>query len=71
VHDHAERVERLAVEQHVELDQIVGAVTGDLVVHRSVAAAHALQLVVEVEDHFRERHLVRYDYVILGRVIDA
>src|SRR6267143_2868158 len=47
---HAERVHRLAVEQHIEADQIRGAVSEELVVQRGVATRDRLQLVVEIED---------------------
>src|SRR4051812_45785712 len=49
VHDEAERIDRIAVEQDVELDEIRGAKAGQFVVERGVAARAALELVVEVE----------------------
>ena len=66
----AERVERLAVHQDVELHEVVGAVADELVVHRRVAARDALQLVVEVEEHLAERHLVGDDDAVGRRVLD-
>jgi hypothetical protein len=37
VHDRAERVDRLALEQDVDLDQVGGLLAGALVVERGVA----------------------------------
>src|SRR6266571_2824156 len=53
--DHRERVHRLAVEQHVELDEVGRAVLEELVVERRIATRDGLQLVVEVEDDLGER----------------
>src|SRR5213592_2897097 len=53
--DDRERVHRLAVEQHVELDELGRAVLEELVVERCIATGDRLQLVVEVEDDLGER----------------
>src|SRR5438132_1303304 len=53
--DDRERVHRLAVEQHVELDEVGRAVLEELVVERRIATGDRLQLVVEVEDDLGER----------------
>src|SRR5438105_5481995 len=55
VNDHAEGVHGLAVEQHVQLHELARAICQKLIVERRVAAGNRLQLVVEVEDDFRER----------------
>ena len=57
VRDHGERVDRVAVDQHVELHEVRLAVAEHVVVERGVAAAHRLHLVEEVEDDLREREL--------------
>src|SRR6266545_1612128 len=57
VDDDAERVHRVAVEQHVELYQLGRPVGEELVVERRVAARDRLQLVVEVENDLGERKL--------------
>ena len=57
VDDEREGVDRLAVDEDVELDQLRGAVADLLVVHRGVALGAALELVVEVDDELGERHL--------------
>src|ERR1041385_5697153 len=57
VDDHRERVHGVAVEQHVQLDEVRRPVLQELVVQRGVAARDRLQLVVEIEDDFGEREL--------------
>src|SRR5687768_4109794 len=57
VDDHAERVYRVAVDQHVEPYEIALAIPEHLVVERGVAAADRLQSVEEVEDDLGEREL--------------
>jgi hypothetical protein len=59
VHDDRERVDAVAVDQEVDLDDVRGAVLLELVVHRGVAARDALELVEEVEDDLGQRQLVR------------
>ena len=41
--DAGERVDRLAVDEHVQLDHVRGAVAGVFVVHRAVAAGDAFE----------------------------
>src|SRR5213079_2617269 len=53
--DDRERVHRVAVEQHVELDEVGRAVLEELIVERRIATGDRLQLVVEVEDDLGER----------------
>ena len=55
-HD-AERVHGVTVDEHVQLDQRVAAVSRELVVQRAVAAGDGLELVVEVQNDLREREL--------------
>src|SRR2546422_242561 len=55
--DNAERVHCLAVEQHVELDELAGPLSQEFVVERRITARNRLQLVVEVEDDLREGKL--------------
>ncbi len=59
VNDDGQGVERLAVDQDIELHQLTGSVARQLVVERGVAPRNALHLVEEIEHHFGERHLVR------------
>ena len=58
VDDHAQRVDRLLVDQDAHLDEVAGAVADLLIIEAGIAAADALQPVVEVEHHFVERQLV-------------
>ena len=58
MHDDRQRVDAVAVDQHVDLDDVGRAVLLELVVHRRVAARHALQLVEEVEHDLGQRQLV-------------
>jgi hypothetical protein len=57
VDDERERVDRLAVDQDVQLDQVRRPVADLLVVHRGVALGAALELVVVVDDELGEREL--------------
>jgi hypothetical protein len=58
MHDHRQGIDLVAVDQHVELDHVGGAVLLELVVERGVAARDGLQLVEEVHHHFGHRHVV-------------
>ena len=55
--DHRERVDRVAIDQHVEAHEIAAAVAEHLVVEPGIAARERLHLVEEVEDDLREREL--------------
>ena len=69
--DDRERVDFLAVEKDVDLDDVGGPVFLELVVHRRVAARDALQLVEEVEDDLGQRHLVGEQHLaaVVGHVL--
>src|SRR5688572_17381534 len=58
VDDHRERVDRLAVDQDVHLDEVALAVADLVIVEARIAAADRLQPVVEVEHHLVQRQLV-------------
>ena len=60
--DERQRVDGLAGNQNVELDQIGFAITGEMVIERSVSARNAFQAVVEIENDFVERHFVSEHY---------
>ena len=69
VDDGREGIHRLAVDQQVELHQLVGARAGVLIVHRAVAAGDALNLVVEVHEDFVEReHAGEHDAARVERL---
>src|SRR3546814_4244124 len=53
VNDHREGVDRLAVDQDVHLDEIALAVPDLVIVEAGIAAADALQAIVEVEHDLR------------------
>src|SRR5512142_941168 len=57
VNDDAEGVDRFAIQQDVELDELARAVAQELVIDRRIAAANRLQLVVEIENDFGEWEL--------------
>ena len=59
VHDHRKRVDFIAVDQHVDLDDVRRAILLELVIHRSVAARDGLQPIEEVEHDLGHRDLVR------------
>ncbi|SKU54716.1 Uncharacterised protein [Mycobacteroides abscessus subsp. abscessus] len=56
--DGAERVDRLSLQQDVDLDQIGLLLAGLLVIQAGVAARARLQRVKEVEDDLAQRHRV-------------
>src|SRR5207253_10360892 len=58
VDDHAQRVDRLVVDEDAHLDEVALAVTELVIVEARIAAADRLQAVVEVEHHLVQRKLV-------------
>ncbi len=58
MHQHRERIHRLGIDQHRELDEVALAIFPDLVVEAGIAAADALEAVVEIEHHLVERQVV-------------
>ena len=56
MHDRAERVNGLTLQQDVHLDQCGLLLAGFLVVQTGVAAGARLQRVEEVEDDLAQRH---------------
>ena len=60
-----ERVDRLAVEQDVQLDKLRRLVARAVVVERGIAFRNALELVVEVENNLRKGHVEIHLYAIL------
>jgi hypothetical protein len=71
VHDHRERIDRIAVHEDVELDERRLPVAGHVIVERRVAARNGLQAIVEVQHDFVERQLVRDEHAVLGDVLQA
>jgi hypothetical protein len=57
VHELGERVDLLAVDEDVDLDEVARAQVEQVVVERAVALRQRLQAVVEVEEHLGERQL--------------
>ena len=53
--DHAERVDRFAVDEHVEANEVAGAVLEHIVIERCVSAADRFQAIEEVENDLGER----------------
>src|SRR5579872_5989946 len=58
MHDQGQRVDRIAVDQHVELDQRSGLKMAEFVVERGVAAARGFQPVEEIEHDLGERQFI-------------
>ena len=58
VDDHAQRIDRVAVDQDAHLDKVALAVADLVVIERRITSAYALQPVVEVEHYFVERQFV-------------
>ncbi len=58
VDDHAQRVDRLGVDQDVHLDEVALAMADLVIVEARIAARDDLQPVVEIEHHLVQRQLV-------------
>ena len=74
VDDDAEGVDGDRVDEDVELDELLGAVVGEGVVEAGVALGARLQLVVEVDEHLGEGHLVLEEdaaVALLGGVLQV
>src|SRR5258708_15131683 len=71
VHDLAERVYRLALQQDVDLDQVGLLLAVGLVVQRRVAAGPGLEVVEEVEDDLGQRQHVADLHPVRGQVVHA
>ena len=56
--DHGQGIDRRLGYQHFQLDQVRCAIAVKLIVHRGIAARAALQLVVEIDDHFGQRQVI-------------
>ncbi len=56
--NHGERVDRLAADQHVQLNQVRFDVAGEVIIERSVAARNAFEAIVKIENEFVERSYV-------------
>src|SRR5471030_783873 len=67
VHDDGQRVDFFAVDQHVDLDHVGGAVFLELVVHRRIAARGGFELVEEVQHDLAHRHFI--DQLDLAAVV--
>src|SRR6267378_7815200 len=58
VGDQRKRIDRLARDQHVELDEVAFAEADHLVIHRRVSLRTGLELVIEVVDDLSQRNLI-------------
>ena len=58
MHDQAQRIDAIAVDQHVDAHERAGLEALEVVVHRGVAARDRLQLVEEIQHHLGQRQLV-------------
>jgi hypothetical protein len=66
VDDRGERVDRLALQQDVDLDQISGLLARRLVVQAAVPLGPRLERVEEVEDDLGQRQRVADLYPVRG-----
>ncbi len=55
VDDRCEGIHGIAVDEHVELDELVWLIPGWFVVHAAVAAGDGLELVMEIDENFVHR----------------
>ena len=70
MHDDRQRIDLFAVDQHVDLDHVGGAVLLEFVVHRRVTARGRFHLVEKIEHHLIERQLIGQLYLaaMIGHV---
>ena len=61
MHDDRERVDPIAVHEHVDLCETLGREPAQVVAHGRVAPRRALEPIVEVDSHLRQRQLVAHD----------
>src|SRR5260221_2879505 len=66
VDDEGERVDRLAIDENVEQDDVALLVAIDLVVKAGVAAADRFEPVIEVEDNLVERQAIDHHRAVAG-----
>ncbi len=66
--DDRQGIDRLAIDEHIELDQIGGTRLGKGVVERRVPLGAALELVVELNDQLTERNIVLELHAILVEI---
>src|SRR6185437_8408169 len=69
MHDQAERVHPVAIDQYVHAHERTGLEAVEVVVHRRVAAADRFQPIEEIQHHFRQRHFVA-DSHLAGKILD-
>ena len=51
-------IQRLAVDQNVQLHKVGFAIAGELVIQRGVTAGDGLQFIEKIEDDFRKREFI-------------
>ena len=71
MHDGRERVDGVAVQEDVDLDELRRLVVGELVVERCIAARRRFQAVKIVEDDFVERDVVDDHDAVRVEVVHA
>ena len=55
--DEREGVHSLAIDENIQLDEVMAGISRNAVIERGVALGAALELVVEIDDQFAEWHL--------------
>ena len=58
MHNHGKCIAHIAVEQHIQFDQVALPVSRQLIVIAGIASAAALHLIEEIKDDFRKRNIV-------------
>ncbi|OQA43229.1 MAG: hypothetical protein BWY52_01948 [Chloroflexi bacterium ADurb.Bin325] len=69
MHDHAQRIHRVLVDQHVEPDHVRRAIALHVIVQAGIAAAARLQLVVEVGQDLNERDVIAQQHPALIQIL--
>src|SRR5690606_15322943 len=58
VHDHGQGVDPVTIDEQVDLHHVGMTILEELVVHGGIAARDRLEPVEEIENNFRQRHLI-------------
>ena len=68
--DGGQRIDLVAVDQHIELDNVGRAELLELVVERGIAARYRFELVEEIHDDFGHRHFIDELYLpaVIGHI---
>src|SRR5438270_13240454 len=68
--DERKRIDGLPIHQNIELYQVCLTITGEVVIERGIALSTRFQLVIEINDEFRQRHEVGNQHTVCFNVLE-